>query len=131
MSYNYFFAVNKVVASELRGKGKEDLVKQLDELKKELFQLRVSKVTGGSNTQLLNIGKVRKGISRVLSVISQTEKSELRKYYADKQYTPKNLRQKHSRAFRRQLSKEEKTIKSRRTARKNSAFPQRKFALLA
>ena len=37
----------KVKAHELRGKKKEELVKQLDELKQELASLRVAKVTGG------------------------------------------------------------------------------------
>jgi large subunit ribosomal protein L35e len=36
----------KVKAHELREKSKEDLLKQLDELKNELSQLRVSKVSG-------------------------------------------------------------------------------------
>ena len=36
----------KVKAHELRGKKKEELVKQLDELKQELASLRVAKVTG-------------------------------------------------------------------------------------
>ncbi len=38
--------VGKVKAHELREKSKEDLLKQLDELKNELSQLRVSKVSG-------------------------------------------------------------------------------------
>ena len=36
----------KVKAHELRGKKKEELVKQLDELKQELATLRVAQVTG-------------------------------------------------------------------------------------
>ena len=36
----------KVKAHELRGKKKEELVKQLEELKQELASLRVAKVTG-------------------------------------------------------------------------------------
>ena len=36
----------KVKAHELRGKKKEELVKQLDELKQELASLRVAQVTG-------------------------------------------------------------------------------------
>ena len=36
----------KVKAHELRGKNKEELVKQLDELKQELASLRVAQVTG-------------------------------------------------------------------------------------
>ena len=39
----------KVKAHELRGKKKEELVKQLEELKQELASLRVAKVTGKWN----------------------------------------------------------------------------------
>ena len=39
----------KVKAYELQGKSKADLTKQLDELKKELLQLRVQKVAGASS----------------------------------------------------------------------------------
>ena len=37
---------------DLRGKTKEDLTKQLEELKTELSQLRVHKVTGGTASKL-------------------------------------------------------------------------------
>jgi ribosomal protein L29 len=37
---------------ELRGKGKGDLMKTLDDLKQELAGLRVSKVTGGAASKL-------------------------------------------------------------------------------
>ena len=37
----------KFKARDLRGKKKEELLKQLDDLKVELSQLRVAKVTGG------------------------------------------------------------------------------------
>ena len=42
----------KVRAHELRGKSKEELTKQLEELKTELSQLRVHKVTGGAASKL-------------------------------------------------------------------------------
>lgn len=42
----------QVKAHALRGKKKEDLRKQLDELKTELSQLRVAKVTGGAASKL-------------------------------------------------------------------------------
>ena len=42
----------KLKAHELRTKSKDDLVKQLDELKTELSQLRVHKVTGGTASKL-------------------------------------------------------------------------------
>merc|ERR1712025_697872 len=45
--------MGKIKCSELRKKKKEDLTKQLDDLKTELAQLRVAKVTGGRRLQAL------------------------------------------------------------------------------
>ena len=47
-----FFCQGKLKAHELRGMSKDDLVKKLDELKNELSQLRVHKVTGGTASKL-------------------------------------------------------------------------------
>merc|ERR1711973_919895 len=45
----------KVRCRDLRTKKKEELLKQLDELKKELSQLRVAKVTSGAASKLSKI----------------------------------------------------------------------------
>merc|ERR1712226_1786684 len=102
-------AVNmvKAKAKALRGKKKDELLKQLDELKTELSQLRVAKVTGGAASKLSKIRIVRKSIARVLTVINQTQKENLRKFYKNKKYMPKDLRPKKTRAIRRQLTKHE------------------------
>ncbi|PNJ19593.1 RPL35 isoform 5 [Pongo abelii] len=71
----------KIKARDLRGKKKEELLKQLDDLKVELSQLRVAKVTGGAASKLSKIRVVRKSIARVLTVINQTQKENLRKFY--------------------------------------------------
>lgn len=42
----------KVKCSELRTKDKKELTKQLEELKTELLNLRVAKVTGGAPSKL-------------------------------------------------------------------------------
>lgn len=68
-------------ARDLRGKKKEELQKQLDEQKNELAGLQVSKVTGGAASKLSKIRTVRKNIARVLTVMNQTQKQELRKFY--------------------------------------------------
>jgi large subunit ribosomal protein L35e len=49
--YVYFLKA-KVKCRDLRTKKKEELLKQLDELKKELSQLRVAKVTSGAASKL-------------------------------------------------------------------------------
>ena len=47
-----FPSQGKLKAHELRGMSKDDLVKKLDEMKNELSQLRVHKVTGGTASKL-------------------------------------------------------------------------------
>ncbi|KAM0723010.1 hypothetical protein Q7P37_001208 [Cladosporium fusiforme] len=46
----------KVRAQQLWGKNKEDLQKQLDELKQELVALRTQKIAGGAQSKLSKIG---------------------------------------------------------------------------
>lgn len=48
----------------------------------ELSVLRVAKVTGGAANKLSKIKVVRKSIARVLTVINQTQRENLRKFYA-------------------------------------------------
>lgn len=119
----------KVKARELRGKKKEELVKQLEDLKQELAALRVAKVTGGAASKLSKIRVVRKSIARVLTVIHQTQKEHLRKFYRGKKYKPRDLRPKLTRAKRRELTPHEKSLRTRKQARKMAAYPPRKFAL--
>lgn len=123
--------MGKVKTKDLRGKKKEELLKQLEELKTELSQLRVAKVTGGVASKLSKIRDVRKSIARVLTVINQTQKDNLRKFYRTKRLKPKDLRPKKTRAIRRLLTKHELSIKSEKQLRKERAFPIRKFALKA
>merc|ERR1712048_1128498 len=95
----------KVKAHELRGKKKDELLRQLDELKTELQQLNVAKVTGGAPSKLSKIKVVRKSIARVLTVISQTQRENLKKFYAAKKYSPLDIRTHKTRAIRRKLTK--------------------------
>uniref|UniRef100_A0A4D5R9Z3 Large ribosomal subunit protein uL29 n=1 Tax=Scolopendra viridis TaxID=118503 RepID=A0A4D5R9Z3_SCOVI len=119
----------KVKAHELRGKKKEDLMKQLEELKQELAALRVAKVTGGPASKLSKICVVRKSIARVWTVIHQTQKENLRKFYKGKKYKPLDLRRKKTRAIRRELTKHEKKLKTQKEQRKLRNWPKRKFAV--
>ena len=121
----------KVKAKELRGKKRDELEKQLTDLKVELSQLRVAKVTGGAASKLSKIRIVRKSIARVMTVINQTQKENLRKFYRDKKYMPKDLRPKKTRAMRRALTPHERSLKTRKQARKDSLYPLRKYALKA
>nr|CAG4650695.1 EOG090X0NXS [Sida crystallina] len=121
----------KVRCRDLRTKKKEELLKQLDELKKELSQLRVAKVTSGSASKLSKIRVVRKSIARVLIVMNQKQKENLRKLYKNKKYKPLDIRAKKTRAMRRALNQHELNLKTSKQLRKNRAFPMRNFAVKA
>jgi large subunit ribosomal protein L35e len=81
----------KIKCKDLRLKKKEDLVKQLHELKTELASLRVAVVTGGAASKISKIRVVRKAIQRVFIVMHQKQKENLRKLYAGKKYKPLDL----------------------------------------
>merc|ERR1712010_59092 len=121
----------KIKLHELRQKNKSELIKQLQELKTELAALRVAKVTGGAASKLSKIKVVRKSIARVLTVVNQTQKQQLRLHFKGKKYLPLDLREKKTRAIRRKLSTKQLTAKTEKQAKKDRAFPQRKFALKA
>ncbi|KAK9766616.1 60S ribosomal protein L35, L29 [Basidiobolus ranarum] len=123
----------KVSAHELRNKSKDELKKELDELKQELSSLRVQKVAGGAASKLTKINTVRKSIARVLTVITQTERQNIRLLYKQegRKYLPLDLRYKKTRAIRRRLTKFEVTRKTVRQQKKDIHFPQRKFAVKA
>ncbi|CAM9223686.1 unnamed protein product [Heterosigma akashiwo] len=121
----------KVKAHELRTKNKDELLKQLDDLKQELSGLRVAQVTGGAASKLAKIKVVRKSIARVLTVYNQTQKAEARKLLSGSKYVPTDLRAKKTRAMRRALTPAQANKMTARAARKASAFPLRRYALKA
>ncbi|TMW45610.1 hypothetical protein DOY81_009310, partial [Sarcophaga bullata] len=119
----------KVKCSDLRTKDKKELTKQLDELKNELLNLRVAKVTGGAASKLSKIRVVRKAIARVYIVMHQKQKENLRKVYKNKKYKPLDLRKKKTRAIRKALSARDANRKTLKEIRKRSIYPQRKYAV--
>jgi len=121
----------KVKAHELRNKTSKELMKELDDLKTELSQLRVAKVSGGAASKLAKIRIVRKGIARVLTVYNQKNKQEARATYAKKKYVPKDLRPKKTRAIRRRLTVVQLKAKTGREKKKALNFPKRRFAVAA
>merc|ERR1739848_911946 len=121
----------RIKCSELRTKKKEDLVKQLEDLKTELGSLKVAKVTGGAASKLSKIRVVTKSIARVNIVMHQKQKETLRKFYRGKKYKPLDLRPKKTRAIRRMLTPHEASLKTAKELRKMKAFPKRKYAVKA
>lgn len=104
---------------------------QLKELKQELAGLRVAKVTGGAANKLSKIKVVRKSIARVLTVVNQNQRNALKEAYANKKYVPMDLRAKKTRAIRRRLTKHQASATTEKQAKKDRAFPKRKFAVKA
>ncbi|OKP14354.1 60S ribosomal protein L35 [Penicillium subrubescens] len=120
---------SKVKAVQLWGKNKEELSKQLEELKTELNQLRVQKIANGASTKTQRISEVRKSIARVLTVINANQRAQLRLFYKNKKYIPLDLRPKLTRDLRRRLTKFEATRTTERQRKRQIHFPQRKYAV--
>ncbi|KAG8626549.1 hypothetical protein KVT40_005494 [Elsinoe batatas] len=124
-------STGKVKAQQLWGKNKEDLSKQLEELKAELVQLRTQKIAGGASSKLNKIHDVRKSIARVLTIININQRSQLRIFYKNKKYLPLDLRAKQTRAIRRRLTKHEANLITEKQKKKQTHFPQRNYAVKA
>ncbi|KAK3066956.1 60S ribosomal protein L35, L29 [Teratosphaeriaceae sp. CCFEE 6253] len=121
----------KVRASQLWGKNKEELKKQLEEQKQELVALRTQKIAGGAQSKLNKIHDVRKAIARILTVINQNQRHQLRIFYEKKKYLPLDLRPKLTRAKRRALTKGEASLVTEKQKKRSRHFPQRNYAVKA
>eukprot|EP01132_Coremiostelium_polycephalum_P002106 gene2106-2595_t len=123
----------KIHAFDLRKKKKSELVSQLNELRTELSSLRVAQVKAATPSKLAKIGDVRKSVARVLTVINQTQKNQLRAFYSKKPVNkvPLDLRDKKTRAIRRQLTNKQQSAVTLRTTKQQRHFPQRVFAVKA
>ncbi|KAI1845590.1 hypothetical protein JX265_010477 [Neoarthrinium moseri] len=128
MSYQQ--SSSKVKAGPLWTKNKEDLQKQLGELKTELGQLRIQKINS-SGAKLNRIHDLRKSIARVLTVINLKQRAQLRLFYKNKKYSPLDLRPKQTRAIRRRLSPADAAKTLEKTKKRSTHFPQRKYAVKA
>lgn len=116
---------------DLRTKTKADLEKEAEDLRIELGQLRVAKVTGGPASKLSKIREVRKSIARVLTVLTAQKREALKDHYKDKKFKPLDLRPKKTRAIRRRLTKEQLAKKAYKAQKMAKAFPMRKYAVRA
>nr|CCC92645.1 unnamed protein product [Trypanosoma congolense IL3000] len=117
---------------DLKDKGKEDLLKQLAEFKKELSQLRVQQQVNVAAPRLGRIRTIRKSIARILTVLNKNERDNLRKFYSDKKLRsakPKALRPKLTHRRRLALKDCEKNRKTRHQLRMAHKFPKRVFAV--
>ena len=60
---------------EIRDKSNDELLKTLDEFKKELFDLRFERATGSIDNPM-RIRELRKSIARILTVLKERESEE-------------------------------------------------------
>ena len=127
-----------IKAYTLRSQTKAALLAKLAEQKTELASLRVAQINNGAPSKLarmyafltLIVSKsVRKAVARISTVISQTQREQLRIFYAGKKYQPLDLRAKKTRAIRRALKTEQLFAKSTRVKTRTSNFPMRRFAV--
>ena len=117
---------------DLRESSKDDLLKKLTEFKKELSQLRVAQQVSGAASRLGRIRPIRKSIARILTVLNQKQRENLRKLYAEKKMrkaTPKALKEKLTRRRRLALTPNEKNRKTRQQLRAAAKFPKRVYAV--
>ncbi|XQJ27937.1 60S ribosomal protein L35, putative [Leishmania guyanensis] len=117
---------------DLREKGKDDLLKKLTEYKKELSQLRVVQQTGGAEARLGRIRPIRKSIARILTVLNQNERQNLKKFYSDgkmRSKMPKVLRAKLTHRRRLALKDNEKNRKTLHQLRQAHKYPKRVYAV--
>jgi large subunit ribosomal protein L35e len=75
--------------------------------------------------------EVRKSIARVLTVLTNQKREALKEHYSTFKHKPLDLRPKKTRAIRRRLTKEQINKKTLRQAKKDRAFPMRKYAVKA
>lgn len=127
----------------LRKKSPEELTKLLEEYRKELSKLRLTKITTAVGSRVGKLSSVRKGIAKILTTINQnrrnafsktfTNRAEIKKFNEENgtSYTvnrlPKQLRPRKTRALRRALTKHQSEKKLLKTIKKERAFPPRKY----
>jgi len=96
--------MGKLKAKDLKAKNREELLKQIEDLKNELTQLRVAKVTGGTPAKLARIREVRKSIARCWTVWNDNRRTSTKVDWKGKKHKPLDLRPTLTRAQRRRLT---------------------------
>jgi len=123
--------MSRIKTHDLRTKKKEELSQLLEEQKQELAGILVSKVTAGPTSKLAKIKVVKKNIARILTVVNQTQRENLRKLYKNKKFQPIDLRSKKTRALRRALTPHQLSLRTHKQKAKACKTPVRIYALKA
>ena len=119
-----------VKAANLRKKTQEELEKDLDDFRKNLSELRFSKVSASQQMKVAKLRTVRKDIARVLTILNTMKKDDAREAHKKDKFQPYDLRKKLTRKLRRRLTRKQLTAVTLRTQKRFENFPKRKYAVL-
>ena len=119
-----------VKAKDLRSKTEDDLLKELTDLRKQLSEFKLNKVSASHQVKLSKIRLVRKDIARVLTVINQQRREKARAENKGK-FINYDLRYKKCRRLRRALTPKQKSLKTVKEFKRRTNFPMRVFAVPA
>merc|ERR1711990_799714 len=119
----------KVKAFEVRKGSESELLAALESQRRELVSLRTSKVASAPQVKLARIKIVRKNVAKLLTVMNEKRRSVAKNEWKDKKYTPKDLRAKGTKAFRKGLTRDEKKVMTVKAQKKAANFKLRKFAV--
>lgn len=124
--------VEKQVTKKIRESDVQTIRANVDKLKEELRNLRNAKASSGSASKLAKIKGVRKNIARNLTILNQKERvTAAGKTHLGSKKRALFLRSKLTRAFRRDLTKHQKSKQIAKLAKRASNFPLRKYGLKA
>ena len=124
--------VEKQVNKKIRDSDAQTIRANVDRLKEELRNLRNAKASSGSASKLAKIKGVRRNIARNLTILNQKERHTA----AGSLHKASNkralfLRTKLTRAFRRQLSNQQKSKQIVKLQKRAANFPTRTYGLKA
>merc|ERR1712178_383181 len=114
-----------------RGNTPAELQAKLDSFRKELSSIRVAAVTQSGAQKVGKLRTTRKNIAKVLTVINQSQKEQLQKFYRGKKVKPVDLKPRKTRAMRKALNKHEESLKNLKTIRRERRTALKNFAVKA
>lgn len=118
-------------ARDIRGNTPAELQAKLDSFRQELSSIRVAAVTQSGAQKVGKLRSTRKNIAKVLTVINQSQKEQLQKFYRGKKVRPTDLKPRKTRAMRKALNKHEESLKNLKTIRRERRTALKNFALKA
>ena len=119
-----------VKAASLRKKTQKELEGDLEAFRKNLSELRFSKVSASHQMKVSKLRTVRKDIARALTVLNTMKKDEAREATKKSKYAPLDLRKKLTRKLRRRLTRHQLSKTTLRQQKTSENFPKRKYAVL-